>query len=51
MTVSAHYRLKTSRTNLPSIFDRIFGKSNNLVKPSKATRKPKSEKEAKERKN
>ncbi len=51
LTLSAHYRLKTARSNLPNIFDRLFNKSTTTVKPSKATRKPKSEKEAKERKD
>jgi hypothetical protein len=51
LTLSACYNLKTTRNGVPSILNRFFGKSSNVVKPNKATKKPKSEKEAIERKN
>jgi hypothetical protein len=49
LTLSVSYRLESSRRGLPSIFD----KANRKVKPPKngnATRKPRSEKEAKKHK-
>jgi len=51
LTLSLNYRLKTSRSGMPSGLDRLFHKRSTIVKPNKATKKPKSEKEAKEGKN
>jgi hypothetical protein len=50
LTISIDYRLKTSRYGFPLGLDRLFHKNPTVVKPNKATKKPKSEKEAKERK-
>jgi hypothetical protein len=35
---------------MPSILDKLFGKHTSTVKPNTTTKKPKSEKEAKEQK-
>jgi hypothetical protein len=50
LTISVSYRLKTSRSGTPTILDRLFGKPTSTVKPNKSTKKPHSEKEAKEQK-
>jgi OmpA-OmpF porin, OOP family len=50
LTISVDYRLKTSRYGFPLGLDKLFHKNPTVVKPNKATKKPKSEKEAKERK-